>query len=117
MGLAVRASAQTRRVRLSAGHICMYMQEERIQVKLSRRSFLKASALGLGAAAVAGATPFPAVADESHRKNETGKWTSTACQGCTSFCPLKVYVEDGRAISASRMADMAVRLICDGARI
>ena len=67
-------------------------------MKITRRSFLKASALGLGATAVASVTPFTALADESHRKNETGTWTSTACQGCTSFCPLKVYVEKGRAI-------------------
>lgn len=71
---------------------------ERKQVEISRRSFLKASALGLGAAAVSASTPFSAYADESHRKNETGKWTSSSCQGCTSFCPVKVYVEDGRAI-------------------
>lgn len=67
-------------------------------MKITRRSFLKASALGLGATAIAGTTPFVAVADESHNKNETGKWVSSACQGCTSFCPVKVYVEDGRAI-------------------
>ena len=29
----------------------------------------------------------------------------------------KQWVEDGRVLPASRMADMAVRLICDGARI
>ncbi len=68
-------------------------------MEITRRSFLKASALGLGTAAIAGAIPFTtASADESHRTNETGKWTSSSCQGCTSFCPVKVYVEDGRAI-------------------
>lgn len=54
--------------------------------------------MGLGAVALTSAFPFTAVADESHRTYETGKWTSSSCQGCTSFCPVKVYVEDGRAI-------------------
>ena len=67
-------------------------------MKITRRSFLKASALGLGTAALAGSTPFTAVADESHKKNQTGSWKSSSCQGCTCFCPVKVYVEDKRAI-------------------
>jgi anaerobic selenocysteine-containing dehydrogenase len=67
-------------------------------VNVTRRSFLKASALGLGAAALSEATPFTAAADESHQTNLTGKWVSSSCQGCTSFCPVKVWVQDGRAV-------------------
>ncbi len=69
-------------------------------MKVTRRSFLKASALGLGAAVAAGATPFAEVADadESHQKNLKGKWVSSGCQGCTSYCPVKVFVQSGRVI-------------------
>ena len=69
-------------------------------MKITRRSFLKASALGLGTAALLGSTPFTevAAADESHQKNLKGKWVSSSCEGCTSFCPVKVWVQDGRAI-------------------
>jgi anaerobic selenocysteine-containing dehydrogenase len=69
-------------------------------VKITRRSFLKASALGLGSALAAGKMPFvrEASADESHQKNLAGKWVSSSCQGCTSFCPVKVFVQDGRVV-------------------
>lgn len=68
-------------------------------MEVTRRSFLKASALGLGAAAIASGTPFVAHADESHQKNlDDGKWVSSSCQGCTSFCPVKVFVQNGRVI-------------------
>ena len=71
-----------------------------MSVQVTRRSFLKASALGLGAAALTGPTPFVplAAADESHQKNLTGKWTASSCQGCTSFCPVKVWTQDGRVV-------------------
>ena len=68
-------------------------------MNISRRSFLKASALGLVAAGATGASsPFVAAADESHKKNEKGKWTASTCQGCTSFCPVKVYTQSGRVL-------------------
>ena len=71
-----------------------------MSVQVTRRSFLKASALGLGAAALADSTPFVplAAADESHQKNLAGKWTASSCQGCTSFCPVKVWTQDGRVV-------------------
>lgn len=67
-------------------------------MNLNRRSFLKASALGLAAVGVGASNPFTAYADESHKKNQTGKWTSSTCQGCTSYCPVKVYTEKGRVL-------------------
>ncbi|MGN0060306.1 MAG: molybdopterin-dependent oxidoreductase, partial [Coriobacteriales bacterium] len=71
-----------------------------MSVQVTRRSFVKASALGLGAATLLASSPFTpaAVADESHQKNLTGKWTSSSCQGCTSFCPVKVWTQDGRVV-------------------
>jgi len=29
---------------------------------------------------------------------ESGQWKPTTCQGCTSWCSIEVYVEDGRAV-------------------
>ena len=67
-------------------------------MNINRRSFLKASALGLAALGTTGVTPFTALADESHKKNELGKWTASTCQGCTSSCPVKVYTQDKRIL-------------------
>lgn len=67
-------------------------------MNINRRSFLKASALGLAAVAATGVTPFTAVADESHKPNQTGKWTATTCQGCTASCPVKVYTQNKRIL-------------------
>ena len=35
---------------------------------------------------------------ECSREGESGTWMPTACEGCTCFCPLEVYVENGRAV-------------------
>ena len=67
-------------------------------MNLNRRSFLKAAALGVTAAGLSMGSPFTAAADESHKTNEKGKWTSSTCQGCTSFCPVKVYTQKGRVL-------------------
>lgn len=70
-------------------------------MNVKRRSFLKASALGLTTAALGAESSFQAVADESHKKNEKGKWTSSTCQGCTGFCPVKVYTQGERILRIS----------------
>jgi len=69
--------------------------------KLSRRSFVKASA-ATGAAVAMGAGLKPelnalAVASEKG-SGGMGKWIASTCQGCTSWCSKQVYVVDGRAI-------------------
>lgn len=71
--------------------------------KLTRKSFVKAAA---GGAALAGvASLFPplralAATGESQGTKPLGKgeWRSTTCQGCTSWCAVQVYVQNGRAI-------------------
>jgi len=69
-------------------------------LKLSRRSFMKASAT-TGAAVAMGTGLKPelhalAEAAESS-KNGMGQWLPATCQGCTSWCSKQVYVIDGRA--------------------
>ena len=69
--------------------------------KLSRRSFMKASAvtgtaIGLGT----GWKPtFRALAQTSAQASTgMGEWKAATCQGCTSWCSKQVYVVDGRAV-------------------
>jgi len=70
-------------------------------VKLSRRSFIKASAV-TGAAVAAGAGLKPELkalaASDVGAKSGMGQWLPATCQGCTSWCSKQVYVIDGRAV-------------------
>jgi anaerobic selenocysteine-containing dehydrogenase len=67
---------------------------------LSRRRFLKGTA---AAGLVASASGMPLLdflkptTSEVSRKS-LGKWVSSTCQGCTSWCPVQVNVIDGRAV-------------------
>jgi len=72
--------------------------------KLTRQSFVKGAAAG--SAALTGVSMFmPALralaqTDKGARRGASakGEWRSTTCQGCTSWCAVQVYVQDGRAI-------------------
>jgi anaerobic selenocysteine-containing dehydrogenase len=74
-------------------------------MKLTRREFLRASAAVVGALAAGCATTgdeIPVTSAMALRKAKpagpaTGEWVSTACQGCTQWCAVQVYVQDGRA--------------------
>ena len=70
-------------------------------LKLSRRSFMKASAT-TGAAVAIGAGLKPElhalVEAAGTSKNDVGQWLPATCQGCTSWCSKQVYVVDGRAV-------------------
>ena len=69
--------------------------------KLSRRSFIKASA-ATGAAVAAGTGLKPQLkalaAATPTGAEKMGKWYPATCQGCTSWCSSQVYVVDGRAV-------------------
>jgi anaerobic selenocysteine-containing dehydrogenase len=69
--------------------------------KLSRRSFVKASAT-TGAAIALGAGLKPelkALAAASGKgSGDLGRWLPATCQGCTSWCSKQVYIIDGRAV-------------------
>jgi len=71
-------------------------------MELNRRNFIKLSAVsGLY---VAGATQgMPALTAFTESKvnaadNIQGEWVGSTCQGCTTWCPVQVYVVNGRAI-------------------
>lgn len=69
-------------------------------MRIRRRDFLKASS-AVGAAAMC-TTPrlnaLAAGAPEISSGEEAGRWVATTCQGCTTWCPLEVFVQDGRAV-------------------
>ncbi|MFZ5799067.1 MAG: dehydrogenase [Desulfobulbus sp.] len=69
-------------------------------MKIKRRDFLKLS-VAAGAAATVGKPALHAFAEEA-KKAEVGElpgeWKPSTCQGCTTWCPVEVFVQDGRAV-------------------
>ena len=72
------------------------------EAKVSRSEFLKTAAtVAVGAAAGAvllGPLRAFAQANTKSRPAKQGQWKPTTCQGCTSWCAVEVFVEDGRAV-------------------
>ncbi|GEL08002.1 secreted protein [Salisediminibacterium halotolerans] len=71
-------------------------------MKLSRRNFLKASAVtGLFAAGASQKGPvmnaFSTAANAEEENVEQGEWIPSVCQGCTAWCAVEIYRIDGRA--------------------
>ncbi|OGA55633.1 MAG: dehydrogenase [Betaproteobacteria bacterium RIFCSPLOWO2_12_FULL_65_14] len=72
-------------------------------MKLTRREFIKASAATSGAM-ISGmplakpVTGALTVRDAQAARPGEGEWISTACQGCTQWCAIQVFVQDGRAV-------------------
>lgn len=69
-------------------------------MSINRRDFLKTTA---GTAAIASTVSFfPSEAEakigELKYEGEVGKWMSSTCQGCTSWCPIQGLVVDGKVI-------------------
>jgi len=71
-------------------------------MKLKRRDFLKATAAVSAVAMVGcGAPKNNALAPMNPKKaigEEPGEWISTTCQGCTTWDPIQVFVQGGRAV-------------------
>jgi anaerobic selenocysteine-containing dehydrogenase len=74
-------------------------------MRLTRRTFLMASGLSAGWSITGCAmlpqaplhsTLVPVKAKPSNPGQ--GEWISTACQGCTQWCAIQVYSQDGRAV-------------------
>ncbi|MBU0480725.1 MAG: molybdopterin-dependent oxidoreductase [Proteobacteria bacterium] len=69
-------------------------------MKIKRRDFLKLS-VAAGAAASMGRPVMNAFA-ESHGNKQIGEapgeWKASTCQGCTTWCPVEIFVQDGRAV-------------------
>jgi len=73
-------------------------------MRINRRDFLKASAAAGAAAAIAGpslnafaAKPAPLAGEKVSGGTDAGKWIPSTCQGCTAWCPVEFFVQNGRA--------------------
>jgi len=72
-------------------------------MKLTRREFLKVSVVTAGSMLVVGCVTQPVTSAMEVRKARPagpakGEWVSTACQGCTQWCAIQIFVQDGRAV-------------------
>jgi anaerobic selenocysteine-containing dehydrogenase len=72
-------------------------------MRLTRRSFIQASATTAGLLAAGCATQPPVSAAMAPRKvkgasSPKGDWTASTCQGCTQWCAIEIFVQDGRAV-------------------
>ncbi|NOY51757.1 MAG: molybdopterin-dependent oxidoreductase [Chlorobi bacterium] len=78
-------------------------------MKLRRRDFLKTSAVvGAGAMALSPAVGAFAKKTGKKGKNRSGEWHATTCQGCTTWCPVEVFVQDGRAVKVRGNQNSAI---------
>ena len=73
-------------------------------MKLTRREFLKVSVYTTGSLLVVGCAMQPVTSAMEVRKARPagpakGEWVSTACQGCTQWCAIQIYVQNGRAVT------------------
>jgi anaerobic selenocysteine-containing dehydrogenase len=72
-------------------------------MRLTRRAFLKASA-ATGGLLVSGmpagqpVTNAMALRKAKPARPAAGEWVSTACQGCTQWCAIQIFVQNGRAV-------------------
>ncbi|MCX8028136.1 MAG: molybdopterin-dependent oxidoreductase [Thermodesulfovibrionales bacterium] len=69
-------------------------------MRIKRRDFLKATLATGVALALTG--PNLNVFAQSHEKKamgtDEGKWIPSTCQGCTTWCPIEIFVQKGRAV-------------------
>jgi anaerobic selenocysteine-containing dehydrogenase len=69
-------------------------------MQIHRRDFLKATAV-VGASAAVGAANLnglAAAAGTQRAGTGAGRWVPSTCQGCTTWCPVEVFVQDRRAV-------------------
>ena len=72
-------------------------------MKLTRRDFIKASVVTGGMLAAGFVFAQPATNAMARRKAKAagaakGEWVATACQGCTQWCAVQIFVQNGRAV-------------------
>ena len=72
-------------------------------MKLTRRDFIKASVVTGGMLATGFVFAQPATNAMARRKAKAagaakGEWVATACQGCTQWCAIQIFVQNGRAV-------------------
>lgn len=69
-------------------------------MRIKRRDFLKAG-LAAGALAALDGPILNSLAFAEMEKDSgvaAGKWIPSTCQGCTTWCPVEVFVQNGRAV-------------------
>jgi len=76
-------------------------------MKLTRREFIKGSAAAIGLFMIEGAAAAPRRSPKSSaikvRKAgpaspAKGEWVSSTCQGCTQWCAIQIFTQNGRAV-------------------
>ena len=74
-------------------------------MKIKRRDFLKLTAVAGATAALSSCTSQESTMNALAATRVSGKmgelpgeWKPTTCQGCTTWCPAEVFVQDGRAV-------------------
>jgi anaerobic selenocysteine-containing dehydrogenase len=74
-------------------------------MKIKRRDFLKLTAIAGASAAISGCGETSnksmntlSAGAKGTIGEEPGEWKPTTCQGCTTWCPVEVFVQDGRAV-------------------
>ena len=72
-------------------------------MKLTRRDFIKASAATGGWLATGFSLAQPVTNAMARRKARAagpakGDWVASTCQGCTQWCAIQIFVENGRAV-------------------
>jgi anaerobic selenocysteine-containing dehydrogenase len=72
-------------------------------MRLTRRAFIQASAATSALLAAGCATQPPVSAAMAPRKPRggapaQGEWIASTCQGCTQWCAIQIFVQDGRAV-------------------
>ncbi len=70
-------------------------------MKIKRRDFLKLSVATGAAATVSRKKTLNAFAETKKSAligERPGEWKPSTCQGCTTWCPVEIFVQDGRAV-------------------
>ena len=70
-------------------------------MRLTRRSFIQASAAASALLAGGCATMPTSAMAQRKAKGATppqGEWVASTCQGCTQWCAIQIFVQEGRAL-------------------
>ncbi|MBL6991420.1 MAG: molybdopterin-dependent oxidoreductase [Bacteriovoracaceae bacterium] len=88
-------------------------------MELKRRTFVKLG-LAVSAATGLGLPTFNAFAAKKGKsKVKAGQWMATTCQGCTTWCPAEVFVQDGRAtkVRGNQLSKQNEGILCPKSHI
>ncbi|HJL87844.1 MAG TPA: hypothetical protein QF623_11990, partial [SAR324 cluster bacterium] len=65
---------------------------------IKRRNFLRGAGISGAAIAVNGPIFNSLALAQTSSASVEGSWLPTSCQGCTTWCPAEVFVQNGRAV-------------------